>query len=122
MRIGVDIVDIERIEMVVNRTPNFLRRVFSRQELDYCFKKHTPYPSLAARFAAKEAFRKLDPIFSRGLRFHDVEVVITAGGRPELLLHSGALERAEEIGMNQWDLSLSHSRNQAIAAVIANKG
>lgn len=122
MRIGVDIVDVERMEKVVNRTPNFLRRVFSQQELDYCMQKKNPYPSLAARFAAKEAFRKVDPIFSKGLRFHDVEVVISGEGRPELLLHPDILKRAAAIGINQWDLSLSHSRSQAIAAIIADKG
>ncbi len=122
MRLGVDIVDIDRMENVIKRTPHFLERVFSEQELNYCFKKSNPYPSLAVRFAAKEAFRKLDLIFCRGVRFHDVEVFITAGGRPEMLLHGIAAEKAVEIGMNHWDLSLSHSRNQAIAAVIANKG
>jgi len=122
LRIGIDIVDIDRLENVVVRTPHFLERVFSSQELEYCMQKSNPYPSLAARFAAKEAFRKLDISFSRGIRFQDVEVQIAAGGRPELLLHAGAIEKAREIGMSQWDLSLSHSRGQAIAAIIANKG
>ncbi len=122
MRIGIDIVDIDRLENIVIRTPHFLERVFSSQELEYCLQKSNPYPSLAARFAAKEAFRKLDISFCRGIRFQDVEVLIAAGGRPELLLHAGAIEKAREIGMSQWDLSLSHSRGQAIAAIIANKG
>lgn len=122
MRIGIDIVDIDRMEAVVTRTPHFLERVFSRQELEYCFNKHNPYPSLAVRFAAKEAFRKLDVDFSRGIKFQDVEVRIAEGGRPELLVHDGALVKSKEIGICQWDVSLSHSRGQAIAAVIAKKG
>lgn len=122
MRVGIDIVDIDRLKKVVERTPHFLDRVYSRQELDYCFKKHNPYPSLAVRFASKEAFRKLDIYFTRGVRFHDVEVVIAAGGRPELVLHAGALEKAKELGINRWDLSLAHSQEQAIATVIANRG
>lgn len=122
MRIGIDIVDIERIKRVVERTPHFLERVYSRQELDYCFQKHNPYPSLAVRFASKEAFRKLDNSFSRGVRFHDVEVVMAEGGRPMLFLHAGALERVRAMGFKHWDISLSHSREQAIATVIAKRG
>ncbi|CFX89899.1 Holo-[acyl carrier protein] synthase [Syntrophomonas zehnderi OL-4] len=122
MRIGVDIIDIERMEKAIKRTPNFLLRVFSQQELDYCMPKKNPYPSLAARFAAKEAFRKIDPIFTKGIRFHDVEVMINREGRPELLLHPSILEKAAGIGINQWDISLSHSHSQAIAAIIADKG
>ena len=121
MRIGIDIVDIERLKQVVERTPHFLERVYSQQELDYCFQKHNPYPSLAVRFASKEAFRKLDNSLSRGVRFQDVEVV-TDGGRPVLVLHAGALDRIREIGFKHWDISLSHSREQAIATVIANRG
>ena len=122
MRIGIDIVDIDRLKKVVERTPHFLERIYSQQELDYCFKKHNPYPSLAARFASKEAFRKLDNSLTRGVRFHDVEVVIADGGRPELVLHAGALDKAKELGISLWDLSLTHSQEQAIAAVIANRG
>ncbi len=122
MRIGIDIVDIDRLKKVIERTPHFLERIYSQQELDYCFKKHNPYPSLAARFASKEAFRKLDNSFARGVRFHDVEVVVAAGGRPELVFHAGALDRVKELGMNRWDLSLTHSQEQAIATIIANRG
>lgn len=122
MRIGIDIVDIDRLQKAVERTPHFLERIYSQQELDYCFKKHNPYPSLAVRFASKEAFRKLDESFTRGVRFQDVEVVIAVGGRPALVLHGGALEKASILGMNSWDLSLAHSKQQAIAAVIANRG
>jgi holo-[acyl-carrier protein] synthase len=119
LRIGIDIVDIDRIEAVIIRTPRFLNRVFSKQELDYCLAKRNPYPSLAVRFAAKEAFRKLDEGFCRGIRFNDVEVGILDGGRPELILHAGALVRAQEMGISRWEISLAHSRGQAVAAVIA---
>jgi holo-[acyl-carrier protein] synthase len=119
LRIGVDIVDIDRMKAAANRTPRFLNRVFSARELDYCLGKRNPYPSLAVRFAAKEAFRKLDVSFCRGICFKDVEVGILDGGRPELILHGGALVRAQELDINRWEISLAHSRNQAIAAVIA---
>ena len=119
MRIGIDIVDIERMEAAARRTPRFLNRVFTAGELDYCLAKRNPYPSLAVRFAAKEAFRKIDLDLSRGIRFSDVEVAVRQGGRPELVLHSAALARTKELGIDRWEISLAHSKNQAIAAIIA---
>jgi holo-[acyl-carrier protein] synthase len=95
------------------------RRVFSAGELDYCLAKRNPYPSLAVRFAVKEAFRKIDLCFCQGIRFQDVEVAVREGGRPELVLHAQALARTKEIGIDRWEMSLAHSRNQAIAAIIA---
>ena len=82
MRIGIDIVDIKRFQLVIQRTPRILQRVFTEKERAYCLAKSNPYPSLAARFAAKEAIRKLHPSLSQGIRFHDVEVTVDGqGGR-----------------------------------------
>lgn len=120
--IGVDIVDIDRIEMSVKRTPRFLQRVFTPQEIEYCFKKSNPYPSLAVRFAAKEAVRKVDPIFSSGIRFHDIEVVPRDKGRPGIILSGQAIFKAEERGIKELHISLSHAQKQGIAVVIAEKG
>jgi holo-[acyl-carrier-protein] synthase len=120
--IGVDIVDIARIKQVINRTPRFLQRVFTVQELDYCFSKKDPYPSLAARFAAREALRKIDNIFIKGIGFHDSEVMVDSEGRPQLTLYGEALAKARDARIHNLDISLSHSREQAIAVVIAEKG
>lgn len=122
MLIGVDIVDIARIKQVINRTPRFLQRVFTVQELDYCFSKKDPYPSLAARFAAREALRKIDNIFIKGIGFHDSEVMVDSEGRPQLTLYGEALAKARDARIHNLDISLSHSREQAIAVVIAEKG
>lgn len=122
MLIGTDIIDISRVKDVVSRTPRFLERVFTQQELDYCFNKKDPYPSLAARFAAREAFRKLDDIFIKGIRFHDTEVLVDTRGKPRLVLHETALQRAQEADIKDFAISLSHSMEQAIAVIIANKG
>lgn len=122
MLIGIDIVDIARLKNVIDRTPRFLKRVFTAQELDYCFKKKDPYPSLAARFAAREAVRKLDNAFIKGIRFHDTEVIVDTEGKPQIILHGAARQRAREVNINNLAISLSHSREQAIAVVIADKG
>jgi holo-[acyl-carrier protein] synthase len=122
MRIGIDIVDIRRFQLVVQRTPRILQRVFTEGERAYCMAKSNPYPSLAARFAAKEAVRKLHPGLSQGIRFHDVEVTVNEQGRPGVALHGAALERCKGLDITGLDLSLSHSKEQAIAAVIAKGG
>lgn len=122
MLLGIDIIDIERMAKAAQRTPRFLVRVFTSRELQDCLGRKNPYPSLAARFAAKEAFRKLDPCLTRGIRFQEVEVARSPEGRPELVLHGRAQEKAREAGIGGFSLSLSHSKEQAIAALIAKKG
>lgn len=119
--IGIDIIDIDRVKKAVERTPHFLERVFTRQELDYCLSKINPYPSLAARYAAKEALRKVHPLFITGIRYHDTEVVINENGQPQIVLHGKARERCEE-HFGKMAVSLSHAKKQAIAAIIVEEG
>lgn len=121
MFVGVDIVDIERIKLAIQRTPRFLHRIFTPREIEYCLSKKNPYPSLAARFAAKEAFRKLHPAFSTGVAFHDVEIINNPNGRPQLCLHNRALELQHISGVESLAISLSHAKYQAIATIVARK-
>jgi holo-[acyl-carrier protein] synthase len=120
--VGIDIIEIERVKEALTRTPRLLQRLFTEQERLYCFSKKNPYPSLAVRFAAREALRKLHPAFTAGAAFHDVEVLSLEDGRPELLLYGSAAEICREQGIGKISLSLSHSQEQAIAVVIAEKG
>ncbi len=122
MLVGIDIVDIERIQTSVIRTPRFLQRVFTEEERSYCLQKKNPYPSLAARFAAKEAVRKLDQLFISSFRFHDVEVIVDQMGKPQIVLHGKVLEEATNAGIQEIALSLSHSKAQAVAVVCAEQG
>lgn len=122
MLVGIDIIEIERVKEAVTRTPRLLQRLFTERERLYCFGKKNPYPSLAVRFAAREALRKLHPAFISGVGFHDLEVISTENGRPELLLHGRAAKICQEQGIRKLSLSLSHSQEQAIAVVIAEKG
>jgi holo-[acyl-carrier protein] synthase len=120
--IGVDIIEIDRVKKAVERTPRFLKRVFTTQEAEYCLQKADPYPSLAVRFAAKEALRKLHPALVKGVRFCDLEVARDEDGRPRVVLHGEAWRRCQVEGIEKIAISLSHSREQAIATVIAEKG
>jgi len=118
--VGVDIVEIERIARTLARFgERFLRRVYTDAEIVYCRGK----PSrLAARFAAKEAVAKalgVGIFWHEGVYWRDVEVVRDHRGKPGIRLYGSALERAREEGLAHWALSLSHSREYAVAMVVA---
>ena len=120
--IGVDIVEIERIGRTLTRFgERFLRRVYTEAEIAYCRGK----PSrLAARFAAKEAVAKalgVGIFWREGVYWRDVEVTRDRRGKPGIRLSGGALERAQQEGLTHWALSLSHSREYAVAMVVATK-
>lgn len=121
MLIGIDIIDIDRVRNVVCRTPRFLKRVYTEAELNYCMSKKNPYPSLAARFAAKEAVRKLHPALAR-CRWQEIEVNLNPDGSPTLCLHGRARRAQLDAGLAAPSISLSHSAQQAVAAIITAKG
>ena len=112
--VGLDIVELDRIQGVWNRhRDRFLERHFHPDELAYCLQKPHPLPSLAVRFAAKEAFQKTWPV-AHGWR--DVWVV-RQGDKPVLRFSEGI---AAEMEQNGWraHLSMSHARTHATAVVI----
>ena len=121
MLIGIDIIDIDRVKNVIKRTPRFLKRVYTPAELEYCMSKKNPYPSLAVRFAAKEAVRKLHPTLAR-CKWQEIEVKINPDGSPSLYLHGQARQVQMDAGLRTPSISLSHSAQQAIAAIITTKG
>lgn len=118
--IGIDIVQISRIEKVLRRWGDrFLKRVFTEAEIKYCQQKVTSHSRFALRFAAKEAFSKaLGLGFSGGLRFRDVEVVRLSNGRPCFRLHDRASELWESCGLKNSFLSLSDNGAYAVAVVV----
>lgn len=117
--VGIDIIEIDRIRQAARRTPRFKHRVYTESELGYCAAKINPYPSLAVRFAGKEAFRKLHPQLTNRIRFKDVEIEIGEQGKPRINLYGQALQNAQLMNLKEIDISLSHSRGNAIAVVIA---
>jgi len=119
--IGVDIVDIDRFSKVIDRTSRLMYRLFTVRELDYCLSKKNRYASLAARFAAKEATRKLIPKFCTQIRFQDVEIIRDEYGGPQIVLHNSAYNLLATYGIKDLALSISHAQNQAIAVVVAGK-
>ena len=117
---GVDIAEVKRIQAAVSRFgERFLKRVFTPAELRYCMAKPNAAERLAARFAAKEAGMKAIGTGLRlGVTWQDVEVLRMPGPRPMLEFHGKAAEFAARLGCKRTHLSLSHTKEQAIAHVI----
>lgn len=127
---GIDLIEIERIERAIERWGDrFLTRIFTPAELK-AYRGNLP--SLAARWAAKEAAAKLLGVGLRGLgaagrtdagvAWTEIEALGDARGRPVLTLHGRAAERARELGLAEIALSLSHTHAHAIASVVALGG
>lgn len=118
--IGVDMLEIERMERVIARRPNFVGRVFTDEERAYCEKSARPAEHYAARFAAREAVLKaLGTGFSGGIGLRDVSVSRDESGRPRVVLAGRAAEVARERGVREIALSISHTRDVAVANAIA---
>ena len=118
--LGTDIAEIDRIERSIARFGDrFVARVFTPGEIAYCTSRKNSAESFAARFAAKEAAAKaLGTGISHGVAWPEFEVVRRPGGRPTLLLHGRAAELAASLGTTRISLSLTHSRQIAMAVVI----
>ena len=117
--IGVDAVDIERFRQSLRRTPSMRTRLFTQTELDYVRPKVDPVPSLAARFAAREAVMKAMGLGLGAFGFHDAWVDRADSGEPSLVLAGRAAELAAERGITTWRLSITHTSLVAIAYVVA---
>ncbi|MGE0407577.1 MAG: holo-ACP synthase [Candidatus Korobacteraceae bacterium] len=117
---GIDLVEVPRVAATLARFPQrFLKRVFTEGEIRYCDSKQNRAERYAARFAAKEAALKaIGTGWKRGISWRDVEVSREPGGRPTILFHGKAAGFAERLGVRRASLSLSHTREHAIAQVI----
>jgi holo-[acyl-carrier protein] synthase len=111
--VGVDVVEVGRLERALARTPALAGRLFTPQE-----QAAGRSESLAARFAAKEAVAKALGA-PGGLRWLDAEVVRDPSGRPRLVLHGDMADEAAAQGIATWHLSLSHDGGIATAVVVA---
>ena len=117
---GIDLTEVPRIAAAIERFGDrFLRRVFTEGEIRYCDSKANRMERYAARFAAKEAALKaIGTGWRRGVSWTDVEVRREPGGRPTLAFHGKAAEFAAKLGVKHAALSLTHTKEQAMAQVI----
>lgn len=117
--IGIDLVDIERFRTSLARTPSMRTRLFTDVELAYVAPKADPVPSLAARFAAREAVMKSLGLGLGAFGFHEVWVERAESGEPSLAVTGRARDLADAAGVQHWHLSLTHSASTAGAYVVA---
>jgi holo-[acyl-carrier protein] synthase len=119
--LGTDLIETRRVQESIDRHgKRFLERIFTAGEIAYCQRKKNAAESFAARFAAKEAGAKaLGTGISRGVGWKEFEVRREASGRPTLHVSGRAREVADAIGVRRLQLSLTHSRDLAMAVVVA---
>lgn len=115
---GVDIIEVERIARAMERHgARFGARFFTARELRYCEGRPE---RLAGRFAVKEAVAKALGTGIGDVRWTEIEVHCDGRGKPELILHGRARELAQERGIGQWSISLSHTRTHAVGFAIGS--
>jgi holo-[acyl-carrier protein] synthase len=117
--VGVDIVEIERMKLALERTPRMRERLFSEEERWYSEHKARPEIHYALRFAAKEAVLKALGTGFSGMSFKDVEVARDERGKPHAVLHGKAKQTAQELGIVDLQLSLSYTHSTAVASAVA---
>lgn len=123
LNVGVDVIEVDRVQKVYERQKErFLKRVFTKEEQDYCFSKTNPYPHLAARFAAKEAVSKA---FSTGIGklFGWTSASVYHGARmqPMIRLDEQGKKLLKALGGTEVRITLSHTKATAVAVAVLVK-
>ena len=116
--IGTDIVEIDRINKAIERTPNFINKLFTKKEIEYFISRKMRPEFIAGKFAAKESVAKALGTGFRKFGFRDIEIDKDELGKPLVLLSGGAKEIADKFGDYKLHLSISHGRENAIAYAI----
>lgn len=117
--VGIDIIEIDRVADVIARHGDrFLRRVYTADEIAHCRGR---VHELAARFAAKEAVMKALGTGVRGVGWRDIEVLPNRRGKPLVFLYGRGAARAEHIKLRGLEISLTHSKEYAIASVVGER-
>jgi holo-[acyl-carrier protein] synthase len=123
MGIGIDIVEVGRIQQLAEEHEAFLTRIYTESEISYCSRKKNRHQHFAARFAAKESVLKaLGVGWARDVKWTDVEVVNDALGRPRINTYGEVKRLADEKNIKEILVSLSHTAGYAIASAQLVKG
>jgi holo-[acyl-carrier protein] synthase len=117
--IGVDLCEVDRMRTSLERTPGLRVRVFTDDERTYCDRRRDPTERYAARFAAKEAVMKAMGVGIGACKWREIEVVKASSGAPSVRLHGGAARLADERGIRQWLLTMTHTHRTAEAIAVA---
>ena len=115
--VGVDVAEISRIETAISRRPRFVDRIYTPAEAAYCRRMRRPWRRFATRFAGKEAVMKSLGLGARGINWTDIEIL--GRGKPQVRLSGKVAARAEALGVNRIEISLTHGEDAAIAVAVA---
>jgi len=116
---GIDIIDIPRIKKMTTEDTRFIEKLFTETEIAYCESKYRKEIHYAARFAAKEAFFKaMGTGWRDGMKWTDISIENDDLGKPEINLQGKTLENFKEKNFENIHLSISHTREYAVAFVI----
>ena len=117
MRVGIDMIEIDRVRSALEKRPRFADRVFTERERAYCFSRPNPAQSYAGRFAGKEAVGKALGI---GVRFTWKEIEIAGRPKPGVRLSGRTKAWAERTSAGLIDLSMTHSQELAAAICVVS--
>lgn len=120
MAVGVDIVEISRIEMLTNKRA-FIQKYFSKDEQSMFATKRFATQTIAANYAGKEAFSKAIGTGIKGFKLSEIEILRTPENAPYINLTGNAKEIAEKLSVGEISISLSHDAGIAIAMVQVEK-
>lgn len=117
--IGTDLVELDRFRLALERTPGIVDRLFSPDEQTYARRRADPTERFAVRFAAKEAVLKALGVGLWRFPLRDIEVVRAESGQPSVVLHGKGATVAEERGVTEWRLTMTHTERVAQAIAVA---
>lgn len=115
---GIDIIEIERIKKAINKNNKFLERIYTEKEIEYFEQKGYKAQTIAGNFAAKEAISKAFGTGIRGCSFKDMEILRNSLGKPVAKLYNELYELSEKLEITEIILSISHSKDYAVANAI----
>ena len=117
--IGTDIIEIKRIKKAISRSPRFIERLFTEQELEFYKKKDMKAQHIAGGFSAKEAVLKALGTGLRGFRWKDIEILRGPIGKPIVRFEGNVKQFIEDNGIGIIHVTISHSRDFATATAVA---
>ncbi|MCF6159052.1 MAG: holo-[acyl-carrier-protein] synthase [wastewater metagenome] len=119
MYIGIDIIEIKRIEKLFSSHESFLKKIYTEKEIEYCKPKKNKYQHFAVRFAAKEAvFKALGTGWIGTMKWTDIELLNDELGKPYVHLYGSVKELADKKNIHTIPVSVSHCQEYAIAQVL----
>jgi len=120
--IGIDIIEVPRVEKLSKKDDKFVKKIFTQTEIDYCRKFKNGAQNFAGRFAVKEAFMKaMGTGFSNGVKFSEIETVNDKLGKPVIVLYGGTKDKFCKCNLKFSHVSIAHLKDYATAVVVIEK-